>query len=404
MSFSDGLAPQGAAAPAVDRRYLVDTLFDLIRVPTEVPLGTETLMAPDHPKLVYYVQEVVRPKLAAIGAYDIVEAPLNQLVVRLGEGTSDRSLLVMAYTPTQHNNLMAEPFRPRIAAAREAGFDEPCVFGQGVSQNKVHLAVGLAVLKAFLETSTPLRGKLYFAVNNEGRSSHACSEAIIGALDRRPDYGLILIGTDMDVSVGNRGRVDIYVHVEGKASHSSVPEQGLSAIDGVHEVLARLRSVKLAGPEHPLLGGRHLVPYQVLYSPLAPHTLPGYAKITIDRRLLPGDDIDAAVDEVRAAVGDMTPFAVKVERGVHMLPALVDPECALVAGLRAANREVRGVEPRLYYGRGSFDAGGPCSMGVPTVMWGASGGSGLLGDDFVPLSAAWAEADVLVEFIRAYLA
>lgn len=387
---------------AIDRRFLVDTLFDLIRVPTEVPLGTETLIAPDHPKLVHYVQEIVRPKLTAIGAYDIIEAPLNQLVVRVGQGTSGRSLVVMAYTPTQHNNLMADPFRPRIAAAREQGFDEPCVFGQGVSQNKVHLAAGLAVLKALCAAPAPLRGTLYFAVNNEGRSSHACSEAIIRALPTRPDFGLILIGTGMDISVGNRGRVDIYIHVQGKAAHSSVPEEGLSAIEGVHEVLARLRSVKLDG-RHPLLGGQHLIPYQVVYSPLAPHTLPGYAKITVDRRLLPGDDIDAAVAQVREAVGDMSPYAVKVERGVHMLPALVDPDCELVTQLRRANHEVRGVDPRLHYGRGSFDAGGPCSMGVPTVMWGASGGLGLLGDDFVPLSAAWAEADVLARLVTSYL-
>lgn len=380
-------------APVIDRQYLVDTACDLIRIPTEVPMGTTTLMEPDDPKLVHYVQDVLRPRLAQIGAYDVIEAPLNQLVVRYGSGAGP-SLLVMAYTPTQHNNLMVDPFRPRIATAPGAGFDEPCIFGQGVSQNKIHMAVGLTVLNALLSERTPLAGTLYFAVNNEGRSSHACSDAILASLPRRPDWGLILIGTNMDISVGNRGRVDVYVHVTGRAAHSSEPERGLSAIEGVHKVLDRVARIALPG-EHPLLGGRHIVPYQVLYSPLAPHTLPGYAKITFDRRLLPGDDIDAAVAQVRDAIGDLSPFAVTVERGVHMLPALVDPETALVHSLRAANSAVRGVEPGLHYGRGSYDAGGPCAHGVPTVMWGASGGHGLLGDDFVPLAAAWAEAEVL---------
>jgi acetylornithine deacetylase/succinyl-diaminopimelate desuccinylase-like protein len=387
----------------IDRRYLVDTLFDLIRVPTEVPMGTTTLMAPDDPKLVHYVQAVVRPKLTAIGAYDVQEVPLNQLIARHGDGTSGRSLLVMAYTPTQHSNLMADPFCPRIASAPAAGFDEPCVYGQGVSQNKVHMAVALSVLKWLIDREVPLRGRLLFAVNNEGRSSHACSDAILGALDRPPEQAVILIGTGMNISVGNRGRVDVYVHVSGKATHSSEPEQGLNAIEGARLVMDRVSRMELPG-EHPLLGGRHIVPYQVLYAPLAPHTLPGYAKITFDRRLLPGDDIDEAVDQVRRAIGDLTPFGVTVERGVHMLPALVDPAAPVVRALRAANHAVRGVAPALYYGRGSFDAGGPCAHGVPTVMWGASGGHGLLGDDFVPLSAAWAEADALARLVTDLLA
>src|SRR5262249_19015553 len=127
-----------ALASRLDERHLVETLVELARLPTEVPLGPETLMEPDDPKLVHYVQGGIRPKLQALGAYDVLDVPRNQLVVRLGEGTLPASLLVMAYTPTQHHNLMAEPFSGRIARAAEWGVDEPCVFGQGVSQNKAH--------------------------------------------------------------------------------------------------------------------------------------------------------------------------------------------------------------------------------------------------------------------------
>ena len=59
--------------------------------------------------------------------------------------------------------------------------------GQGVSQNKAHQAVMLAVLRLLRELGTPLRGQLYWTVNNEGRSSHDCTNAILERLDRRPD-------------------------------------------------------------------------------------------------------------------------------------------------------------------------------------------------------------------------
>jgi len=391
----------------LDKTYFIETLFELIRVPTEVPLGPETLMEPDHPKLVHYVQDVLRPMLYQAGIFNLLEMPLNQLVVKMGSGKTDEALLIQAYTPSQHANLTANPFTPRIgfASAEKYGthaVEEPCIFGQGVSQNKVHMAAMLTVLKALADTGAELDGILYFGINNEGKSSHHCSEAMIPRLRPKPKYGIILLGTGMSISAGNRGRVDIYVHVRGRAVHSSMPWEGLNAIEGANEVINRIKKIKFT-KQHPLLGGQHAIPYQVVYAPVAPHTLPEYAKLTIDRRLLPGDDIDTAVAEIREAIGDLAPFEVTVERGVAMLPAMVEAESPIVRRLSESNRRIRGIEPAIRYRPGTYDAGGPCAMGVPTVMWGASGGAGLLGDDFVPLSAAWDEVRVLTHLITGWV-
>ena len=110
-------------AAKVDEGYLIDSLIELAKVPTEVPLGSETFMEPDDPKLVHYVQNVLRPKLEALGIANIVDVQDNQLLVRYGDGTSEASLLVMVYTPAQHNNLMEEPFSGKIARAKEWGYD-----------------------------------------------------------------------------------------------------------------------------------------------------------------------------------------------------------------------------------------------------------------------------------------
>ena len=389
---------KSAIADRLDERYLVDTLVELAKVPTEVPLGPETFMEPDDPKLVHYVQQVLRPKIQDLGAYDIVDVALNQLMVRLGDGSSGESLLVMVYTPTQHNNLMPDPFSGKIAWAREWGYEEPCVFGQGVSQNKGHHAVMLAVLKLLTEQDVRLKGTLLFAVNNEGRSSHHCSEAILATLDPKPGFALLLTGTGLRVSLGNRGRVDVNVEIRGKAVHTSAPDRGLSAIEGANEVLNRLKRVPLEG-SHPILGGRHVFAYQLLFEPLAPHTYPEVARLRVDRRLLPGDDIDQAVADVRDAIGDLSPYKVTVERGQHMLPALVDPKHRGVTALVEAHRLVCGTNPETFYGQGTYDAGGPCAAGVPAVMYGASAGDNPLGADFVPISAVVKEARVLTHTI-----
>ncbi|MEQ9639806.1 MAG: peptidase dimerization domain-containing protein [Alphaproteobacteria bacterium] len=376
------------ASPPIDRldhRFLVETLVELAKVPTDVPMGTEVFMEPDDPKLVHYVQRVLRPKLVAIGAYDLLDVERNQIVARYGEGRSDRVMLVQVYTPTQHHNLMADPWSGKIARAGAWGYDEPCVFGQGVTQNKSHQAIALTILKLLHEHCVPLAGTLYVAINNEGRSSHDCSQAILDALDRKPDFGLLMTATNRRISLGNRGRVDVNVTVEGKAVHSSSPDTGLSAIEGAWEVMRRLKAMALPGT-HPQLGGRHVIPYQVSYAPLAPHTLPDTARLRVDRRLLPGDDPSIATSEVRAALADMSPYRVTVAQGQYMWPALVNPAHPGIVALGAAHEMEHGTPPATYYGQGTFDAGGPCAAGVPTVMYGVGGGAGVLDEDFVPLS------------------
>lgn len=400
--MADGAAIE-AIVDRIDRAYLVETLAHLATVPTDVPLGFETLMEPDDPKLVHYVQNVLRPELVRIGVYDLLDAPRNNLIARLGSGESGRSLLIQNYTPTQHNNLMDDPFSGRIGNAREYGVDAPVVFGQGVSQCKGHQAVMLAVLKLLAESGVSLEGRLYWAINNEGRSSHACSNAILDTIGETPAFGILQIATGMSISLGNRGRIDVDVEIEGVAAHSSQPETGLSAIDAAAEVVGRLS--ELQWPDrHPLLGGRHAVVYKVRYAPLAPHTLPSHAYMAIDRRLLPGDDPAAATNEIQAAIGDLEPYVVQVSEGVTMLPALVDPNHPGVLALAAAHQEVTGAPPSSHYGQGSFDAGGPCARGVPTVMYGAGGGAGLTATDFVPITMVEQEARVLATLILNELA
>ena len=123
----------------------------------------------------------------------------------------------------------------------------------------------------------------------------------------------------------------------------------------------------------------------------------------MDRRLLPGDDVDQAVAEVRGAIGDLSPYEVTVTSGPHMLPALVDPQHHGVQSLTEAHRRVHSQDPETFYGQGTFDAGGPCAAGVPAVMYGVGGGASVLGEDFAPVRRVVGEARVLAHTIMSLL-
>ncbi|WP_433509362.1 M20 family metallopeptidase [Nonomuraea sp. CA-143628] len=381
--------------------YVVDALAALARVPSAVPLGAETLIAPDHPTLVRYVQDHLRPAFLEVGADDIIDLPLNQFAVRLGDGRGP-TLALMAYTPTQHHNLMADPWSGDIRTLD----GEPCLFGQGVTQNKAHQACLLDLARWIVAENVPLHGTLLLCVNNEGRSSHDCSRAILDALPKTPDLVIQLFCTGFDVSIGNRGRVDVLVEIEGRTAHSSAPPGSGRVIDTAADVVVKLRELnaKAQSRKHPELGHEQVVPYLVSYEPLAPHTLPGSARITVDRRLLPGTDPDdAALEIAQALKGVAGGCDIAVRPGVTMLPAYLPPERrAVLDALDGAIRARLGEPRHTVYG-GSFDAGGPAERGIPTVMFGVPEEGDLLGDDYVRLSAVRDEAAILRDTVTRFL-
>jgi acetylornithine deacetylase/succinyl-diaminopimelate desuccinylase-like protein len=86
-----------------------------------------------------------------------------------------------------------------------------------------------------------------------------------------------------------------------------------------------------------------------------------------------------------------------------MWPSLVDVDHPGVVGLAEAHRAATGEEPALVYPKSTFDAGGPASLGIPTVMYGASGGDWPTGDDYVAVRDMSTEAATMAAFITSYL-
>jgi succinyl-diaminopimelate desuccinylase len=375
-----------------DRGYAADTLVTLARTPTDVPLG-ENEIEPTDPKITHYVHDVVRPLLDALGVDDLIVDELNNVVCRVGRGVSSRSLLLMTYTTAQHGNYTNPELEGQTVQGGPYGFDGDCVVGRGTSQNKGALASALAALRIVRAAAPDLAGTLFFAVNAEGQSSHRCSRRIIDGHSLRADMGVLAIGTERIV-IGHRGRVDVQVTIRGEPGHSSEPERATNAIWGLKETLVRLDALKqrLTG-RHPVLGGEQLEPYKLVTRPIAPHTIPGEAALTLDRRLLPGTDPDEATAQVRRALGDIPPCTLEVRTGVYHLPYLVSPDLPHVRSLASAHERIRGRAPEVGCVPYAFDAGYANASGIPTIMFGPAAtppptdGRRLLGTEMIPVEA-----------------
>jgi acetylornithine deacetylase/succinyl-diaminopimelate desuccinylase-like protein len=247
-----------------------------------------------------------------------------------------------------------------------------------------------------------IAGRVVLAVCSEGSSTHDSSRSLYELVGRRPRAVVLTIGTDNAFMLGNRGRVDVYVDVPGKATHSSVPELGDNPIPRTAEALARLRRVRIDTTAHPLLGARHLVPYSVACDPVAPHTIPEHCRIKLDRRLLPGDSPEEAVRDVARAMSELR---VDVSMGPLMLPALTAEDDPTAVALLTSAEQALGRTLRPVYPAWTFDAGYAASLGIPTVMFGpsspGSSAEDVLGEDRVAESMVLEAAAVYAAFIEA---
>jgi acetylornithine deacetylase/succinyl-diaminopimelate desuccinylase-like protein len=365
---------------SLDEQYLWRVFERFVACDSSVRIG-ENRLDPLDPRVARFARDVAGPVLEELGASVEIDG-LNNVIGRFGPSTGNELLLV-SYSAIHHGNDMPDPLRG-VRVARDG--DELWV-GLGASQGKGGFAAVCAAIHMLRRQGTELAGALTVAVSSEGSSSHASAKSLYARLAPLLSGAVLTIGTENRVTLGNRGRVDIEIEILGRATHSSAAELGTNPIPIVADVQARVRDLRIDPRPHELLGTRTLVPYKLVCGPVAPHTIPAWCLLVLDRRLLPGDDPDTAVADVAEALADLP---VLVTKGPLMLPALVRASDRVVVALQRAAEAELGRRLETFYPAYTFDAGYPCSIGVPTVMFGPStsdlSGTDVLGVDAVSLS------------------
>jgi acetylornithine deacetylase len=144
----------------------------------------------------------------------------------------------------------------------------------------------------------------------------------------------------------------------------------VNAIIGAQRVLQSMGQCKLDVPDHPQFGPATLTPTAIESAPKATHTVPDTVQITFDRRLLPGEDPQAAYDAIRKAVTLEAPWAVECRLGPVMYPNEVSNDGPLMTKLRAAFADAGQPPPELFYCNFALDAGYLARLGIEAVMLG----------------------------------
>jgi succinyl-diaminopimelate desuccinylase len=350
-----------------------DLLVALAQVPSPLTALTEA-----EPLLRQFIDTAVEPRLRAMGVSEITRDSMGNLAAHAGPEAGP-SLMFVAHAMNQPPATMPNPYSGEIRDGAQYGLPGQVVLGKGVSEQKASMAAMLLAIEAALASGLVLKGRVHFLCCTSGEiGRHDALASILGAAKANADMA-VLAGDGNRLSLGNRGRVDVHVTVHGDACHSSRPQDGVNAITGAMAVIARLTTELPLTASHPELGAPSIAVNGLRSFPESTHTIQDRAEITLDRRLMPGEDPDAAVADIAAVAATLDgaldpasgkPWRVETKRGAFMHPSLVTPDAGVVQAVLSASRDVLGVTPDLYYSSTAFDQGYLNHLGIQTCNYG----------------------------------
>ena len=339
-------------------------LLELLRYPSP-----QTDRLESDPQVKKFIAEMVAPRLAELtGSSGAIDA-MGNLIWRLGDASTG-GFLLMGYAMTFPAASMKEPFSGARVDGRAFGVAGQCALGRGACEQKGALAAMIYAAGIVARARLTLRAPLILAVSLAGETGrHDAAKFMLENDEISARSAIIGLGTSNQICLGNKGRIDIEITVRGKSAHSSMPWKGVNAVDGFRRVMERLDRVPLGTSRHGL-GNATLTVTQVRSGPDISHTIPDFCRVVLDRRLLPGEDPDAAFRDIQDALNEVAGFTIEATRGAFMYPSEVAKGSALAVTAAAASRELTQKEAEFFYSPAALDAGFLNRNGIETIMFG----------------------------------
>ena len=350
------------------------TLIELVRVPSP-----QTELLEEEPQLKVFIATAVERRLRAMGVDNIRRDAMGNLIAEIGENVSGRSLMLISNAMNQPQSTMKNAYAGDVMDGAQFDLPGEVVLGKGVSEQKAVMAAMLVALEAILREGAPIRGRLVFLCCLSGETGkHDAIRSVVEGAGVRTDIA-ILGGQSLRLSLGNRGRIDVFVTIHGRPAHSSKPFEGCDAVTGAMEVIHMLREGVDLSREHEHLGRATMAFTHFRSFPDSTHTIQDRVDLTVDRRLLPGDDPDVCFREIENIAKRLETmrdpasglqWKVDVKLGPFMYPSLVPPDGKAVNLIVESMRDMLRREPERYYSFSAFDQGYLNHVGIECVNFG----------------------------------
>jgi acetylornithine deacetylase len=225
----------------------------------------------------------------------------------------------------------------------------------------------------------------------------------------RADAAIITEPTRLAICPAHRGFAWFDVALTGRAAHGSRYDIGVDAITHAGLLLAeldRVEKTREAGPRHPLLG-RGSLHASTIRGGVGLTTYPESCTLAIERRTLPGESTEKALQEITdacAVVRSRDPrFDARVTLTTAQLPSDVPIESPIVERLRGA-LERENVTVKVEGLSAWTDAALLNEAGIPTICFGP-GDIALAhaAEEYVPVAEIQTATRVLTRVVREWV-
>ena len=359
----------------LSRERAKELLIDLVKVPSP-----QTALLEEEPLLKEFIRVAIEPRLRAMGVADVRYDPMGNLIASFGGNASGRSLMFIGNAMNQPASTMPNPYDGDVVDGAKYDLPGEAVMGKGASEQKANLAAMLHALETVIASKIPITGRLVFCCCLSGETGkHDAIKSVVEGAGVRADMA-VLGGTNLKITLGNRGRIDVFATVKGAPCHSSRPWDGVNAITGATEAIRLLLAKVKLDKSHPQLGKQTLTVNHIRSFPDSTHTVQERCEFTLDRRLLPGEDPNEAFDEIARIAKEIEglkdpvshkAYAIDVRMGPYMYPSLVTTDSPIVRALLRASQAMLGHEVETYFSPSAFDQGYLNHVGIPTANFGA---------------------------------
>ena len=274
---------------------LIDTLSDLIRINSINPEWN----GPGEREVADFVRAFFLDAGIAVIEDEVLPNRPN-LMVRLPGRDRSRSVMLEVHLDTVSvADMTIPPFEPELR--------DGLLYGRGACDDKAGLAAMMHAVRDIHESGElPPCDVIFAAVIDEEHHYRGVTRLIEWLRESGeplPLAAVVAEPTQLRVTRANKGVLRWRIATRGKSAHSSKPHLGVNAIVHMAAVIQALESdqTRLADDVHPLLGPA-TCSIGLIAGGAQVNFVPEHCRITLDRRLLPGERAEDVLEACEATL------------------------------------------------------------------------------------------------------
>ena len=166
-----------------------------------------------------------------------VEGRRSNILIRMRGAPGGKTLLYSGHIdvvpPGAEELWDSPPFEPQVRGDR--------LYGRGACDMKGSIAAMLHALEVLRQCAVPLRGEVLLALDVDEETSNKGMRRLL-ASGVRADACIVGEPTDLEINLGHKGVMGLWLTFSGRRAHASRPEMGINPIVYAAEMVEKIRA------------------------------------------------------------------------------------------------------------------------------------------------------------------